>query len=393
MNACDTKAEQLALHKGVVAMRFTGSTNALSTAPFNKKGLLPWEASNLAICNGARSPFVFRNVPTDTRFWDWEAGTLTGTTRPGGTLHVPSQYDAPWSTRIGMCLSNARTIQQQYGDTFVLCVVDIPDAGELYDGEVAMHDMPSNSLIVFWQDDEMRYVKSETGVYKRVKQESAFPQDIFKSLPPEGQMLVSPRMKTSDEFSDFLEKMMGSHIHPRAGTDRRHEKTVRLPDGMHFAADLLPWYDTNEHATVLSWGQLSRTFKVSVMEGAEEAEWSVTVMLLKTGDGGEACPKALVTDECDAATSRALGFVVDVIKDKYKNPNLVFEMMQHDHSACIKHHPDMKNLLKRVADEARKKWDAVSWAFDGAMRNAAPSRIDVACGKMLGPMRQGSAMP
>ena len=385
------KVEVLATYKDVVAMRFSGKTNVHTTAPFDKKGLLSWDAKRLAFCNLARSPFDVHNVPVESRCWDWQADTLTATTRPGGVLHVPSQFDAPWATRIQMCVSVSEKIIGDHPDTFVVCVVDVPDAGELYDGEVTLHFLPDNATIVFWQDETLRYLKSESGLYKRVKNDT-LPKEIFKSLPrTESQMLTSPPMKDAAEFSGFLQAMLGSHIHPRGGAGRRcHEKTLKLPSNMIFVSDFVSWYDTNAYATVVSCGQLSRTFKISVEEGEDDTEWSVTVLLVETRKDA-VFPKVHVSDECDHATAKTLAFIVDVIKDKFQDQNLLMEMMKHDHSACIKHHVDMKNLLKRVADGGRKNWNAVSWAFDAATKTT-PSQCPIGfpCGKPLPPMRQAS---
>lgn len=387
------KVEVLATYQNVVAMRFSGNTKAHVTTPFDKKGLLSWNAKRLAFCNLARSPFDFHNVPVESRCWDWQADTLTGTTRPGGVLHVPSQFDAPWSSRIQGGVSASQKIIDNNPDTFVVCVVDVPDAGELYDGEVELHCLPENAIIVFWQDQSLRYLKSESGLYKRVKNdEFTVPEEIFKSLPrTESQMLTSPPMKDAAEFSGFLQAMLGAHIHPRGFTGRRHhEKTFLLPGNMIFTSDLVSWYDTNAYATVVSCGQLSQTFKVSVEEGEDDTEWSVTVLLVKTHEGA-VFSDVRVSDECDHATTKALAFIVDVIKDKFQDQNLLMEMMKHDHSACTKHHVDMKNLLKRVADEGRKNWNAVFWAFDAATKTT-PSQCPIGypCGKPLPPLRQAS---
>ena len=87
--------------------------------------------------------------------------------------------------------------------------------------------MPEKACIVFWRDDSLRYLKSESGVFKRVKKDDfTFPHEIFKSLPPRpSQMLVSPPMNDVGEFSGFLQALLGSHIHraaaPDVGTTRR----------------------------------------------------------------------------------------------------------------------------------------------------------------------------
>jgi hypothetical protein len=385
--------EVLAAHQNVVAVRFSGNTNSHTTTPFDKKGLLSWDAKRVAVCNLARCPFVFDNVPAESRYFDWEARTLTGTTRAGGVLNVPSQFDAPWCTRIQMCVSTSQQIIEEDAGTFVLCVVDVADAGELYDGEVDLNFLPEKACIVFWRDDSLRYLKSESGVFKRVKKDDfTFPCEIFKSLPPRpSQMLVSPPMNDVGEFSGFLQALLGSHIHPRGGAGRRyHEKTLRLPPNMIFTTDFLPWYHANEYTTVVSCGQLSRTFKITVQEGEDGTKWGVTFLLVKTHEDA-ACAQVRVSDECDHATAKTFAFLVDVIKDKFQNQNLLMDMMKHDHSVCIKHHADMKQLLKRVADEGRNKWNAVSWAFDSATKaTPSPCPLGFPCGKALPPMRQAS---